>query len=176
MIPGWVLSTRRVEALKFGTNLELVAEQDFPLTQGWGFARDEKRDRYLATELTMAGARFKTLCFLDCYWVGSLDFNFLVEIQLGFPLNLQKVKNSLQGGQQQPRFEARITRLVKPEIRGEPHIYPYSVTNSSWTDAGGDLGDTLVMVSVALSNLAFLLVSHVVFYKPCPFWLPLWKL
>ena len=39
---------------------------------------------------------------LDCYWVGSLDFNLLVEIKLGFPLNPQKVIHFLQGGQQQP--------------------------------------------------------------------------
>ena len=39
---------------------------------------------------------------LDCYWVGSLDFNFLVEFKLGFPLNPQKVIHFLQGGQQQP--------------------------------------------------------------------------
>ena len=29
---------------------------------------------------------------LGCFWVGSLDFNFLVEIKVGFPLNPQKVK------------------------------------------------------------------------------------
>ena len=29
---------------------------------------------------------------LDCYWVGPLDFNFLVEIKLGCPINPQKVK------------------------------------------------------------------------------------
>ena len=29
---------------------------------------------------------------LDCYQVGSLDFDFLVEIKLGFPPNPQKVK------------------------------------------------------------------------------------
>ncbi|CAJ1376067.1 unnamed protein product [Effrenium voratum] len=50
---GWlVIPYTNHKALKFGTNLELVAEQDFPLTQGWGFARDEKRDRYLATNGT----------------------------------------------------------------------------------------------------------------------------
>ena len=31
---------------------------------------------------------------LNCYWVGSLDFNFLVEINT-FPLNPQKVRDSL---------------------------------------------------------------------------------
>ena len=30
--------------------------------------------------------------WLDCYWVGSLDFIFLVEIKLGLPLNPQEVK------------------------------------------------------------------------------------
>ena len=39
---------------------------------------------------------------LDCYWVGSLDFNFLGKSS-GFPLNAQTVK-LLQGGQQQPRL------------------------------------------------------------------------
>ena len=38
--------------------------------------------------------------FLDCYWVASLDFNFL-----GFPLNPQKTYSLfLQRGQQHPRF------------------------------------------------------------------------
>ena len=32
----------------------------------------------------------------DCYWVGSLDFNFLVEIKLGFPLTQTKL-NFLHG-------------------------------------------------------------------------------
>ena len=36
--------------------------------------------------------------FFDCCWVGSLDFNVLVEIKLGFPLDPQKVFNFLQGG------------------------------------------------------------------------------
>ena len=35
---------------------------------------------------------------LACYWVGSLDFNFLVEIRWGFPLNPQKVIHFLQRG------------------------------------------------------------------------------
>ena len=39
---------------------------------------------------------------LDCYWVGSLDFNFLVEIK-GFPLNTQKVKLFAGASLQQPR-------------------------------------------------------------------------
>ena len=43
----------------------------------------------------------KTISF-GCYWVGSLDFNFLIEIKLGFPLNPQKVIHFLQGGQHQP--------------------------------------------------------------------------
>ena len=34
---------------------------------------------------------------LHCYWVGSFDFHFLVEIKLGFPLNPQKVIHLLQG-------------------------------------------------------------------------------
>ena len=33
----------------------------------------------------------ETCLKLDCYWVGSLDFKFLVEIK-GFPLNTQEVK------------------------------------------------------------------------------------
>ena len=33
----------------------------------------------------------ESIICLDCYWVGSLDFHFLVEIK-GVPLNPQKVK------------------------------------------------------------------------------------
>ena len=40
----------------------------------------------------------RQLSNLDCYWVGSLDFNFLVEIKLGFPLNPPNKLNFLQGG------------------------------------------------------------------------------
>ena len=32
------------------------------------------------------------LPYLDCYWVGSLDFNSLVEIKWWFPLSPQKVE------------------------------------------------------------------------------------
>ena len=39
-----------------------------------------------------AGARRSDPIRLDCCWVVSLDFNFLVEIKLGFPLNPQKVQ------------------------------------------------------------------------------------
>ena len=38
---------------------------------------------------------------LDCYWVGSLDFNFLGN-QGGFHQTHTKVKHFLQRGQQQP--------------------------------------------------------------------------
>ena len=36
---------------------------------------------------------------LDCYWVGSLDFNYLVEIKLGFPKlkPTKSLNNFLQG-------------------------------------------------------------------------------
>ena len=34
---------------------------------------------------------------LDCYWVGSLDFNFSVEFFWGFPLNPPKVKLFAEG-------------------------------------------------------------------------------
>ena len=34
--------------------------------------------------------------FFDCYWVGSLDFNFLVEICRCLPVNPKKVLNFLQ--------------------------------------------------------------------------------
>ena len=39
---------------------------------------------------------------LDCYWVGSLDFNFLGNDGVS-PLNPQKAVHFLHGGQQQPR-------------------------------------------------------------------------
>ena len=38
-----------------------------------------------------------------------LDFNLLVETKLGFPLHPQKVRNFLQGGQQQPSGVARVS-------------------------------------------------------------------
>ena len=41
---------------------------------------------------------WRTLSDLDCYWAGSLDFNFLVEIKLCFPLNPQKVRNTYCSG------------------------------------------------------------------------------
>ena len=44
--------------------------------------------------------------FLD-YWVGSLDFNFMVEIIWGFPLNPQKVNHFLRRGQQQQSVSRR---------------------------------------------------------------------
>ena len=34
---------------------------------------------------------------LDCYWVGSLDFDFLVEIKLGSPLNSPTVAHLFAG-------------------------------------------------------------------------------
>ena len=34
----------------------------------------------------------------DCYWIGSLDSDFLVEPKLRFPLNPQQVVDFLQGG------------------------------------------------------------------------------
>lgn len=37
------------KALRYGPNLELVAEEDYPW-QGWGFAHDTKRDKFLATD------------------------------------------------------------------------------------------------------------------------------
>ena len=41
---------------------------------------------------------FEGCCVLDCYWVGSLDFSFFVEIKLGFPLNPSPPKkNHLHG-------------------------------------------------------------------------------
>ena len=39
---------------------------------------------------------------LDCYWVGSLDFNFIGN-QVGFSTKPQKVKLFTQGSRQQPR-------------------------------------------------------------------------
>ena len=51
---------------------------------------------------------------LDCYWVGSLDFDFLVEINLGFPLNPQKVKNCLQEGRGSNQDTAWRTRRALP--------------------------------------------------------------
>ena len=41
--------------------------------------------------------------YLDCYWVGSLDFNFFWKSWF-FPLSPQKV-NFLQGGQRQPSYD-----------------------------------------------------------------------
>ena len=58
-----------------------------PKSSGWGFAGN--------------GCSFVVESLLDCYWVGSLDINFLVETKLCFPLNPQRVVNFLQG-QQQP--------------------------------------------------------------------------
>ena len=54
---------------------------------------------------------------LYCYWVGSLGFNVLVEIKLGFPLNPQKVKHCLQKGQQQPsdllNLDVKVLRMLR---------------------------------------------------------------
>ena len=36
-----------------------------------------------------------------CYWVGSLDFNFLVEIRLGFPLDRPTSYSLFAGGSSQ---------------------------------------------------------------------------
>ena len=53
--------------------------------------------------LSLKGIQRETGIFLTAFLGnGSLDFNFLVEMKLGFPLNPQKVEHFLQGGQQQP--------------------------------------------------------------------------
>ena len=49
------------------------------------------------------------MSLLVCYWVGSLDFNFLVEIKLGFPPYPQKVILFLQRGQQQQRMGVKLS-------------------------------------------------------------------
>ena len=48
---------------------------------------------------------------LDCYWVGSLDFN-LVEIKLGFPLNPQKVVHFLPD-QRPPSHQVRLGSICQ---------------------------------------------------------------
>ena len=59
-------------------------------------------------------------CMLDCYWVGSLDFNFLVEIKLNFPLNPQKVIHFLQRGQQPPSINVELHVLHRwPRLRAQ---------------------------------------------------------
>ena len=54
---------------------------------------------------------YHACCLFDCYWV-SLDFRNLVEIKLGFSLISQKVKNCVQGGQQQPRHGPLLPAAV----------------------------------------------------------------
>jgi len=47
---GWLVTTwSDHKALRYGPNLDLVAEEDYPW-QGWGFAHDTKRDKFLATD------------------------------------------------------------------------------------------------------------------------------
>ena len=59
--------------------------------------------------------------FLDCYWVGSLDFNFFVEIKLGFPLNPPKsgeTKTLFAGGRcSNPGFYAPKRPLAELALR-----------------------------------------------------------
>ena len=56
---------------------------------------------------------------LDCYWVGSLDFNFLVEIKLGFPLNPPKSEKLFAGGSlQQPRVKQRTSPWQAGTFKG----------------------------------------------------------
>ena len=57
---------------------------------------------------------------LDCYWVGSFDFNFLVEIKLGFPVNPPKVDHFLQGGRcsNQVRALEPVLELVYMSLIG----------------------------------------------------------
>ena len=54
---------------------------------------------------------------LDC-WVGSLDFNFLVEIELGLPLSPKKL--SFLQGQQQPRKWERVHEAGPSGVRALP--------------------------------------------------------
>eukprot|EP00435_Cladocopium_sp_Y103_P064584 s563_g26.t1 len=47
---GWLVTTwSDHKALRYGPNLDLVAEEDYPW-QGWGFAHDTKQDKFLATD------------------------------------------------------------------------------------------------------------------------------
>jgi len=47
---GWLVTTYSDhKALRYGQNLELVSEEEYPW-QGWGFAHDTKQDKFLATD------------------------------------------------------------------------------------------------------------------------------
>ena len=55
-----------------------------------------------------SGKRKAGVPSLDCYWVGSVDFNFLGKSSCFFSTNPPKKLNFLQGGQQQPRSTTAI--------------------------------------------------------------------
>ena len=63
----------------------------FPLRKSKGFFRQTKRPEF----------------YLDCYWVGSLDFNFLGN--KGVFHKTPKRLNFLQGGQEQPSYKGVIS-------------------------------------------------------------------
>ena len=82
--------------------------------------------------------------FLDCYWVGSLDFNCLVEIK-GFSTKQPKKLNCLLGGQQQPKcWWVRVGLWLQSRFSGRTQngqlksrvfdTYPNSIT-TLWAEA-----------------------------------------
>ena len=54
------------------------------------------------------------------YWLGSLDFSFLVEIKKGFPLNPQKAIHFVQGGSTATKFSVALCAdgWLKPMTEG----------------------------------------------------------
>ena len=44
---------------------------------------------------------------LDCYWLGSLDFNLLVEIKLGCPLNRARRVKLFAGGKSKAKLPGK---------------------------------------------------------------------
>ena len=59
---------------------------------------------------------------LDCYWVGSLDFNLFGKF-MGFPLNPQKVVNFLQGGSTATKAKVRKSRVSPPLLAWRISFY-----------------------------------------------------
>ena len=57
----------------------------------------------------------------DCYWVGSLDFNFLGKSR-GFPKHLSKL-NFLQRGQQQPSKFGYSVTLFRSDVLSIKLLY-----------------------------------------------------
>ena len=88
--------------------------------------------------------------FLDCYWVGSLDFNFLVEIKWCFPLNQKSETHFLKGGRSRspvfadqtgaPRFFLAVRKLCAEcpsgrqwlDRRGAERVFPSNAARTAW--------------------------------------------